>query len=145
MSKSGLSLSISFLYFRLAACASSRKPREQKEGLTTAKRKQKKTVPWNSKSALRAFLASFFSHSSFSSMVHSQFFCLSTSSPRSSASALRRSVSASLRCFSSRTTSRALFLDLEDSSITEARFASEDVRCVTAVNGRLVTRGRDYD
>jgi len=41
-------------------------------------------IPWNSKSAFRAFLASFFSHSSFSSIAHSQFFCLSTSLPHSS-------------------------------------------------------------
>lgn len=124
------------LAYRLPSCTSGeqhanhlRKSCEHETQTRRVTGQRQPCVPWNSKSALRAFLASFFSHSSFSSMVHSQFFCRSTSSPRSSASALSRSVSASLRCFSSRTRSRAAVLAFEASSITEARFASVDDRC----------------
>ena len=85
-------------------------------------------VPLNEKSARLAFLANFFSHWSFSSIVYSQFFCRSTSSPRSSASAFCLNVSASLRCRSNRAASRAVIFAFALSSITEARFACADDR-----------------
>lgn len=76
-----------------------------------------------------SFSACLRSHCSFCSMLHSQAFFRSRSSPASAASAFRRSVCASLRCFSSRCSSFAVTLDFWWSSTRSFRFAAVDAFC----------------
>ena len=103
-------------------------------------------IPWNSKSAFHAFLASFFSHSSFSLIAHSQFFCLSMSSPHSSTSAFSQSISASLCCFLSCMRLQMVFFNLADSSITEVQLASADNCCNSNEEWKwLLTREKRHD